>query len=155
MGKRHFSKEDIQMGNKHRKDDQYPLCVLVIQSCPTLWDPVDCSPQNSSVHGILQAKILSISFSRGFSQPRVWTHFCTEADIGKIQIETTMRYHLTHIRIGYHKNQKRRKKRNKAKRKSNKCRQRNGETRTLCIAGGKVKVVWLLCKMVFWGWVHS
>ena len=36
------------------------------QSCPTLCDPVDCSPPGSSVHGILQARILewvAISFS--------------------------------------------------------------------------------------------
>ena len=30
----------------------------VTQSCPTLCDPVDCSPPGSSVHGILQARIL-------------------------------------------------------------------------------------------------
>ena len=45
----------------------------VAQSCPTLCDPVDCSPPGSSVHGILQARILewvAISFSRGSSQPR-------------------------------------------------------------------------------------
>ena len=30
----------------------------VAQSCPTLWDPVDCSPPGSSVHGILQARVL-------------------------------------------------------------------------------------------------
>ena len=29
----------------------------VTQSCPTLWDPMDCSPSGSSVHGILQARI--------------------------------------------------------------------------------------------------
>ena len=28
------------------------------QSCPTLWDPVDCSPPGSSVHGIFQVRIL-------------------------------------------------------------------------------------------------
>ena len=28
------------------------------QSCPTLCDPMDCSPPGSSVHGILQARIL-------------------------------------------------------------------------------------------------
>ena len=28
--------------------------VLVTQSCLTLWDPMDCSPLGSSVHGILQ-----------------------------------------------------------------------------------------------------
>ena len=45
----------------------------VAQSCPTLCHPVDCSLQGSSVHGILQARILewvAISFSRGSSQPR-------------------------------------------------------------------------------------
>ena len=48
----------------------------VTQSCPTLCDPVDCSLPSSSVHGILQAKILewvAISFSRGSSRPRDWT----------------------------------------------------------------------------------
>ena len=45
----------------------------VAQSCPTLCDPVDCSLPGSSVHGILQARILewvTISFSRGSSWPR-------------------------------------------------------------------------------------
>ena len=40
----------------------------VTQSCPTLCDPLDCSPPGSSVHGILQARILewaAIPFSRG------------------------------------------------------------------------------------------
>ena len=38
-----------------------------------LCDPMDCSPPGSSVHGILQARILewvAIPFSRGSSQPR-------------------------------------------------------------------------------------
>ena len=34
------------------------LKVLVAQSCPTLCDPMDCSPPGSSVVGILQARIL-------------------------------------------------------------------------------------------------
>ena len=29
-----------------------------LQLCPTLWDPMDCSPPSSSVHEILQGKIL-------------------------------------------------------------------------------------------------
>ena len=40
------------------------------------FDPLDCSPPGSSVHGILQARILqwvAIPFSRGSSQPRDWT----------------------------------------------------------------------------------
>ena len=43
------------------------------QSCPTLCDPMDCSPPGSSVHGISQARILecvAISSSRASSQPR-------------------------------------------------------------------------------------
>ena len=50
----------------------------VTQTCPTLCNPVDCSPPGSSVHGILQARILewvAISFSRGSSQPSEWTQF--------------------------------------------------------------------------------
>ena len=38
----------------------------VTQSCPTLCDPMDCSPPGSSIHGVLQARILewvAISFS--------------------------------------------------------------------------------------------
>ena len=45
----------------------------VAQSCPTLCDPVDCSPPGFSVHGILQARILgqvAISFSRVSSRPQ-------------------------------------------------------------------------------------
>jgi len=55
----------------------WSLVVSVAQSCPTLCNPTDCSPPGSSVHGILQARILewiAISFSRGPSQPRDQTH---------------------------------------------------------------------------------
>ena len=30
----------------------------VAQSCPTLRDPVDCSPPGSAIHGIFQARVL-------------------------------------------------------------------------------------------------
>ena len=49
------------------------LKLLIVQSCPTLCDPVDCSPSGFSVYRILQARILEsvvIPFSRGSSQPR-------------------------------------------------------------------------------------
>ena len=49
---------------------------LVAKSCLTLCDPMDCSPPGSSVHGILQIRILewvAISSSRGSPQPRDWT----------------------------------------------------------------------------------
>ena len=47
--------------------------VLVSQSCATLYSPIDCIQPGSSVHGILQARILewiATPFSRGPSQPR-------------------------------------------------------------------------------------
>ena len=45
--------------------------VLVTQWCPTFCDSMDCSPRGSSVHGILQARVLegeTILFFRGSSQ---------------------------------------------------------------------------------------
>ena len=33
-------------------------CYLVFHLCPTLWDPMDCNPLGSSVHGISQARTL-------------------------------------------------------------------------------------------------
>ncbi|XDA86127.1 hypothetical protein R6Z07F_015879 [Ovis aries] len=52
------------------------MCVCA-QSCPTLCNPTDCSPAGSSVHGILQARILewvAISSSKGSPRPRDQTH---------------------------------------------------------------------------------
>ena len=53
------------------------VCVLVAQSCLTLRDPMDYSPPGSSIHGLLQARILewvAIPFSRESFQPkdRTW-----------------------------------------------------------------------------------
>ena len=53
--------------------------MLVAQLCPILCNSMDYSPLGSSVHGILQARILewvTISFSRGSSQLRDQTQFC-------------------------------------------------------------------------------
>ena len=53
------------------------VCCLVADSCPTLCDPMDCSPPGFSVHGVLvHSRILqwvAISFSRGSSWFRDWT----------------------------------------------------------------------------------
>ena len=46
---------------------------LVVHSCPYLCDPMDCSSPGSSVHGILQARILvwfAMLSYKGSSQPR-------------------------------------------------------------------------------------
>ena len=53
--------------------DDMKVKVLVDQLCLTLYDPLDYSPPSSSVHGIVQVRILewlAIPFSRGSSWPR-------------------------------------------------------------------------------------
>ena len=43
-----------------------PAAAKSLQSCPTLCDPMDCSPPGSSIHGVFQAKVLewgAIAFS--------------------------------------------------------------------------------------------
>ena len=67
------------------------VCVLVSQSCLTLCDPMDCSLPGSSVHRILQARILewvAISFSREHSWCRDWT-----------QVSCIGRQILYHLRV--------------------------------------------------------
>ena len=64
-------------------NEDVSVCVLVAQLCPTLCNPID-----SSVRGILQARVLewvAISFSRGASQPRdqTWVS-CTAGRFFKI-----------------------------------------------------------------------
>ena len=51
----------------------YAVLCLVAQLYPTLYDPMNCSPPGSSVHGILQARIVewvAMPFSRGSFQPK-------------------------------------------------------------------------------------
>ena len=53
------------------------LCAKSLQSCLTVCDPIDCSPPDSSLHGILQARILkwvAIPFSRRSSRRRDQTY---------------------------------------------------------------------------------
>ena len=80
------------------------MCAKSPQLCSTLWDPMDCSPSGSSVHGILQARILEWVFrpsSRGSSWPRGGTYiscviciaggcFSTE-QLGKPYVKTVKR----------------------------------------------------------------
>ena len=73
-----------------------PLHVCyVIQSYPTLCDPVDCSPPGSSLHGILQARILAwiaVPSSRGSSWPRDRTRASRVSCIGRQVL-----YHQCHL----------------------------------------------------------
>ena len=63
--------QEIACRLKHTHTQKTPLCkealkgtssycCLVTESCPALCDPRDCSPPGSSVHGILQARILGV-----------------------------------------------------------------------------------------------
>ena len=64
----------------------YFSCAKSLQSCLTLCRPIDSSLPGSSVHGILQARILEwvvISFSRASSQPRDQTHVSYVLCIGR------------------------------------------------------------------------
>ena len=68
---------------KHESSDRKYMCVWVL-SWPVVSDScdhIDCRLLGSSVHGILQARILewiAISFSRGSARLRNWTQvFCT------------------------------------------------------------------------------
>ena len=63
-----------------------PVCACSPQSYPTLCDPVDCSLLGSSVHGILQARILewvAKPSSRRSSRPRDQTHISYISCIGR------------------------------------------------------------------------
>ena len=58
------------------KPDPEKVKVLITQSYPTLCHPMDCNPPGSSVHEILQARIVewvTISFSRESSWLREWS----------------------------------------------------------------------------------
>ena len=67
---------------------------LVAQSCPTLCNTMDFSLPSSSVHGILQARILkrvAMPSSRGSSQPKDQTH------VSHIQISKFQKKFVQHI----------------------------------------------------------
>ena len=60
----------FQNGIPVAMDAQYYIAAAAaaesLQSCPTLCDPMDCSPPGSSIHGIFRARVLewgAIAFS--------------------------------------------------------------------------------------------
>ena len=100
-GRKKERKEERKEGRKKERKKESEIA----QSCPTLCDPVDCSPPGSSVHGILQARRLewvAISFSRGSSQPRDQTCPCCRQTLyplshqGLLQIFTSILFFASH-----------------------------------------------------------
>ena len=75
--------------------------MLVSQLYLTLCDPMDCSLPGSSVHGILQARILewvAIPFSRGSSQLRDRTRICIAGRFFTIwATRETLIYHYSYL----------------------------------------------------------
>ena len=68
------------------------MCAKSVQSCLTLCDPMEYSPPGSSVHGILQARVLewvAMPSSRGSSQPRGWTQVSCIGRSGFFTASTT------------------------------------------------------------------
>ena len=75
------------------KDKEYKTSIAftcmhakLLQLCPTLCDRMDCSPPCSSVHGILQARILewvTKPTSRGSSQPKDQNCISSVSSIGR------------------------------------------------------------------------
>ena len=68
------------------------MLYSVTQSCLPFYDPIDCSPPGSSVHGIFQARILefAVSFSWGSSQLRSNPHLmCLLALAGRFLTTST------------------------------------------------------------------
>ena len=64
----------------------YLLCSLVTHLYPTLCDLINCSLPDSSVHVILQARILewvAIFFSSGSFPPRDWTQVSYGSCVGR------------------------------------------------------------------------
>ena len=81
----------------------YILKVKVAQLCPTLCDPMDGSPPCSSVHGILQARLLewvAISFSRDLPDPGIELGSpALQADFFFISLATRETPYIFQIRI--------------------------------------------------------
>ena len=100
-----LKRKRIPFMKSYNTDEPWGRCCADVctQSCPTLCDPMECSPPGSSVHGISQARIMewvAISSSRGSSQSRDWTcvsciscinrrilyHWSTEEDLKNIML---------------------------------------------------------------------
>ena len=85
----------------------FVMCTILIQSYPTLCNPMDCCPRGSSVHGISQARVVEwvvISCSRGSSPPRDQTFVSCISCIGRFFTtsatwEAPPKFHVNGLRI--------------------------------------------------------
>ena len=82
--------------NTKKRNARLP-CACVLSWFSLVWhgDSMDCSLPGSSVHGILQARVLewvAMSFSRGLSQPKDRTCISLLSCIGR-----QILYHLHHL----------------------------------------------------------
>ena len=58
--------DKVSLASKYRTIQEKAAAAKLLQSCPTLCNPIDSSPQGSTIPGILQARTLewvAISFS--------------------------------------------------------------------------------------------
>ena len=91
-----------QIGEKNQRKCsslRHLFVYVSLQSYPTLCSPVGCSLPGSSVHGILQARILervALRPSRGSSRPKDWTHVSSVSCIVRWVL-----YHQHHLRRPY------------------------------------------------------
>ena len=92
-GERINKKSRGRQSSCSRLDDVW--WAKLLQMCPIFATPWNCSPPDSSVHGILQARILewvAVSFSRGSSWPRDQTCVSYVSCTGRWVL-----YHLCHL----------------------------------------------------------
>ena len=78
------------------------VCVCVCELCPTLCDPMTYSLSGSSVHGILQARILewvAIPFPQGISRDWTWVSCIAGWATSEVlfNISTTLKQHCYNL----------------------------------------------------------
>ena len=80
------------------------VCAKLLQSCPILCDPTDCSPPSSSVHGILQVRMLewaAIPTSRRSSQHRDGTVSDISSALARRFLTTSTTWDTRNIKYTY------------------------------------------------------
>ena len=109
LGMSYFWENERLIGQRLGQSLLFILSVLAyvhaksLQLCTGLCDPMDCSPPGSSVHGILQARLLewvAMPSSRGCSPPRDQTHIsCIDRWVftASATWETILKYLVNHF----------------------------------------------------------